>query len=148
MSRVERQEHRLLRASDADRDREIEELTRHAELGRLDSLELVERIDQTMSAKTLGELEDLVADLPLLPPPPPRPAPGPVPRSRLALLTVSNGVLAVLFLVVSVAALLAHQPLGLLIAGYLLLRFARIVNRGPGPSQLPPPPPGTWSSPS
>jgi Domain of unknown function (DUF1707) len=53
-----------VRASDADREA-IGEILReqHAE-GRLDSEEMQERIDACYRAKTVGELEQLLADLP------------------------------------------------------------------------------------
>ena len=53
-----------LRAADADRERIAERLrTSHAE-GRLDTAELQERIEHCYQAKTLGELSELVRDLP------------------------------------------------------------------------------------
>jgi hypothetical protein len=53
-----------LRAADADRERIADELRQsHAE-GRLDIAELQERLEHTYGAKTLGELDWLVSDLP------------------------------------------------------------------------------------
>jgi hypothetical protein len=53
-----------LRAGDRDRDAVAEQLrTQHAE-GRLDSDELDHRIDSCYDAKTLHELDQLLADLP------------------------------------------------------------------------------------
>jgi hypothetical protein len=53
-----------LRASEADRDRVAERL-RHATVeGRLQAAELDERLGVALSARTYGELEPLVADLP------------------------------------------------------------------------------------
>jgi hypothetical protein len=53
-----------LRAADADRERTAERLrTSHAE-GRLDMAEFQERLERCYAAKTLGELRELVADLP------------------------------------------------------------------------------------
>ncbi|HLI15399.1 MAG TPA: DUF1707 domain-containing protein [Acidimicrobiales bacterium] len=68
---------RDLRASDADRDAAVDELRRHASVGRLTIDELDERIGRALRSKTLGELEDLLADLPVEPPEPvvPRPQP-------------------------------------------------------------------------
>jgi hypothetical protein len=55
---------RAIRASDADRERIAERLRRsHAE-GRLDTTELQQRVERCYEAKTFGELEDLVTDLP------------------------------------------------------------------------------------
>jgi hypothetical protein len=57
-----------LRASDADRDQVVGVLRRHAEAGRLTVDELDERCSAALSAVTLGELSDLVRDLPGDPP--------------------------------------------------------------------------------
>src|SRR5258708_27486538 len=54
-----------MRASDADRDRVAEVLREAFAEGRLDAAEHTERIDAAYSAKTLGELAPLLADLPL-----------------------------------------------------------------------------------
>ncbi|MFI7384375.1 DUF1707 domain-containing protein [Streptomyces sp. NPDC049813] len=53
-----------LRASDADRDRIADILREALAEGRLDAQEHAERIDGVYRAKTLGELEPLVRDLP------------------------------------------------------------------------------------
>ncbi|WP_330173837.1 DUF1707 domain-containing protein [Streptomyces sp. NBC_01498] len=52
------------RASDADRDRIADILKEALALGRLDAEEHSERIDAVYRAKTMGELEPLVRDLP------------------------------------------------------------------------------------
>jgi len=54
---------RDLRASDADRDRVITVLTAAASDGRLTQEEFSERLSSACSAKTLGELAGLTADL-------------------------------------------------------------------------------------
>ncbi|MER6994283.1 DUF1707 domain-containing protein [Streptomyces sp. NPDC000410] len=61
-----------LRASDADRDRIADILREAMAEGRLDAEEHSERIEAVYRAKTLGELEPLVRDLPTGSP---RPAP-------------------------------------------------------------------------
>ncbi len=53
-----------LRAADADREATGERLRRHHAEGRLDTEEFQERIERCVQAKTVGELEQLVADLP------------------------------------------------------------------------------------
>src|SRR5690349_11657709 len=53
-----------IRASDADRDRTAAALREHLAAGRLTSEEFDERLDKTYAAKTLGELNDVLADLP------------------------------------------------------------------------------------
>ncbi|MEV7421003.1 DUF1707 domain-containing protein [Streptomyces sp. NPDC091212] len=53
-----------IRASDADRDRIADILREALAEGRLDADEHAERIDSVYRAKTVGELEPLVSDLP------------------------------------------------------------------------------------
>jgi Domain of unknown function (DUF1707) len=53
-----------IRASDADRDRTAAALREHLAAGRLTTEEFDERLDKTYAAKTLGELDELMADLP------------------------------------------------------------------------------------
>lgn len=53
-----------LRASDADRDRVADILREALAEGRLDAAEHSERLDRLYAAKTMGELEPLVRDLP------------------------------------------------------------------------------------
>ena len=52
------------RASDADRERIAAALGSHYAVGRLTLEEFTERLDQAYAAKTLGELDDLMTDLP------------------------------------------------------------------------------------
>ncbi|HUZ39352.1 MAG TPA: DUF1707 domain-containing protein [Streptosporangiaceae bacterium] len=53
-----------IRASDADRDRTAALLREHHAAGRLTAEEFNERLDKTYAAKTLGDLDELLADLP------------------------------------------------------------------------------------
>jgi hypothetical protein len=53
-----------VRAGDADREDVGERLRRHHAEGRLDSEEFQQRIDHCYQAKTIGELQQLVSDLP------------------------------------------------------------------------------------
>jgi Domain of unknown function (DUF1707) len=53
-----------IRASDADRERIAARLREHYAEGRLTSEELDERVTAALSAKTLGDLRHLMADLP------------------------------------------------------------------------------------
>ena len=53
-----------IRASDADRDRVAELLQEHHAAGRLTAEEFAERLDAALRARTLGELDTLLADLP------------------------------------------------------------------------------------
>jgi uncharacterized protein DUF1707 len=54
-----------LRASDADRDRVADILRDALAEGRLDAAEHSERLDKAYAAKTVGQLEPLVRDLPV-----------------------------------------------------------------------------------
>jgi hypothetical protein len=64
-------DHPDLRAADADRERVVELLREHCAAGRLTTDELAERIDQAFAARTLGELEAPLRELPAAPTPPP-----------------------------------------------------------------------------
>ena len=55
-----------IRASDADRDRTTALLREHHAAGRLTAEEFNERMDAALDAKTLGELDDLLTDLPVI----------------------------------------------------------------------------------
>lgn len=81
------------RAGDEDRERTATALGGHYAAGRLTLEEFQQRLDLAYAAKTLGELDDLMTDLPAsdlspssgqrdgLPPLPQRRAPGPVQAS-------------------------------------------------------------------
>ena len=55
-----------IRAADADRDRVAATLREHHAAGRLTMEEFQERLDGAYAAKTLGELDALLADLPAI----------------------------------------------------------------------------------
>ena len=65
-----------MRASDADRDAVVSDLSEHFQAGRLTATELDERTGRALTARTWGELTELAADLPALRPaaPPATPA--------------------------------------------------------------------------
>ncbi|WP_151479326.1 DUF1707 SHOCT-like domain-containing protein [Streptomyces albicerus] len=80
--------HTDLRASDADRDRTADILREALAEGRLTAEEHAERVEEVFRAKTVGELEPLIQDLPAahqprpadtFAPAPNRPTPGTVP---------------------------------------------------------------------
>ena len=56
------------RASDADRDALVSDLSEHFQAGRLTAAELDERTGRALTARTWGELGELAADLPALRP--------------------------------------------------------------------------------
>ena len=68
-----------LRASDAERDAVVTELAEHLQDGRLLADEFDERVGRAVNARTRGDLDGLLTDLPR-PVPAPPPAP---PRARL-----------------------------------------------------------------
>ena len=53
-----------MRASDSDRDRVVDALREHGAAGRLTTEELEERTDLALAARTMGELDALLGDLP------------------------------------------------------------------------------------
>jgi len=53
-----------MRASDADRDRAASALREHHAVGRLTAEEFNERLDAVYAAKTMGDLEEQLSDLP------------------------------------------------------------------------------------
>jgi Domain of unknown function (DUF1707) len=53
-----------MKASDADRDAVLSELSDHFQAGRLTNAEFDERAGQALAARTWGELRDLLRDLP------------------------------------------------------------------------------------
>jgi hypothetical protein len=55
-----------IRTSDADRDRTAALLREHHAAGRLTAEEFNERMEAALNAKTLGELDELLADLPVI----------------------------------------------------------------------------------
>lgn len=63
-----------LRASDAERERTATLLREHTAAGRLSPEELSDRLDDAYAARTVGELDALVADLPAVADPAQAPA--------------------------------------------------------------------------
>jgi hypothetical protein len=59
-----------LRASDDERERAASQLREHFAAGRLSEDELNDRLDAAYAARTAGDLQRIVADLPALPPAP------------------------------------------------------------------------------
>ena len=91
-----------IRASDADRERVAGRLSDHAVAGRLSTEELDERSGQAFAARTFGELDTLLADLPRES----RGGGGPLP-AKAAMLLVAQGLFSVLVgaIVVTIAIL-------------------------------------------
>ena len=95
-----------LRASDAERERVADALRRHHLDGRLDTDELQERLERCYAARTAGELEPLLADLPgEAPPRTARPPAGPSPT-----LLAAGVVLVLLAFATAGAVAHGHHP--------------------------------------
>jgi hypothetical protein len=80
-----------MRAADADRDRVVEFLNGAYSEGRLTKDEYDERLGQALSARTYGDLDPLIMDLPAAHEPiaPPAP-PGPPARARTNSLAIAS----------------------------------------------------------
>src|SRR5580692_8959195 len=124
-----------LRASDADRDLVLAELSSSFEVGRLTSEEFDERTSRALASRTMGELAALTADLPPgrqagPPAQPPAPAgPGFPPRQvRLPVIAVV-AVVAIAAIVLGAASVHAWW---LLIIPLIIARGAAMRRRGHG----------------
>jgi hypothetical protein len=118
--------HSSLRASDADRDAVAERLRRAAVEGRLEPDELEQRLHAALRARTYGELDRLLADLPAPPVPWRRRSSELAPVARLALVVTARLVvmLAIVSVVLVVLALsAAWWVIGLLV--WICLRPGR-----------------------
>jgi Flp pilus assembly protein TadB len=112
-----------MRVSDAERSEIAETLSKHYSDGRLDQSEFNERLQRAMSAKTRGDLADLLVDLPpIVAAPPPEVQRGHR-RNRFAMLLLVTFLFAVL---VSSTMWTFHFPWILLaIVLFVLWRRAR-----------------------
>jgi hypothetical protein len=128
-----------MRASDADRDSVLSELSEHFQAGRLTAEEFDERAGQALAARTHGELRNLLRDLPAARPGPQAPAATssaaapPQRPSWPALLPVAA--LAGIAIAVAVSVGVAHHRLGFLWLLLLVLFVARRVGRCTGASK-------------
>jgi ABC-type transport system involved in cytochrome bd biosynthesis fused ATPase/permease subunit len=135
-----------IRASDADRDSVVERLRTAAAEGRLAAHELEHRVTTALKAKTYGELDATVADLPGVQRErrPARRAVGVV-RAHPALLLVAIPVaMIVVAAMVAITALWAAVTLAFFVLGHnrrMMYRgpwmYRRHVHRGGGPGYLP-----------
>jgi len=135
-----------IRASDADRDRIATTLRENLAEGRLTAEEFDERLDKALAAKTLGELEGLMTDLPgtgitrRADRSPDRSEDNP-PSRRARFQPARRTVWEVLFtlsvLVVLIWLISAHASLSFLwvVAALAVLVIARRIIRGRAPSE-------------
>jgi Domain of unknown function (DUF1707) len=136
-----------MKASDADRDVVLSQLSEHFQAGRLTAEELDERTSRALAARTLDELDDLMTDLPGREPhapyPPPGPQAGPAQAGLTGLRRYRYGAPAVALAAIAVVAVVigvvgnghdAHLwwiiPIGLLVGRRFLLRGGRSGRRG------------------
>jgi hypothetical protein len=100
------------RASDADRDQVLTQLSEHYQAGRLSAAEFDERSSRALQARTMGDLSGLTADLPPVSAEPASPFQAPGGTGRVArsgsAVPVMWAVLAVLG-VVAVIGVLSHS---------------------------------------
>ncbi len=79
------------RVADADRDRTVTQLREHVVEGRLTLDEFSERVGLTLAAKTRGDLDAVMADLPQAPARPPEPTATPAKAKRRWHVAVMSG---------------------------------------------------------
>lgn len=108
-----------VRAADADREATADRLRQHHAEGRIDVTEFQERLDRTYQAKTIGELRQLVSDLPR------DPQPEPFGRGLRGRSPWMVPWIPVLLLIIAVSAVAGHHHAGLwvLIPLFFLGRF-------------------------
>jgi len=94
-----------MRASEADRAQIVDHLRRATDEGRLRVHEFDERLEKALCARTYGELDAIVADLPRGRHPAKRPRPAEIAlRRRPALIAMTAGALATAAVVASLSA--------------------------------------------
>jgi hypothetical protein len=142
-----------MKASDADRDEVVTALSEHFQAGRLTTEELEDRTGRALSARTLGELDVLTADLPAGRQAKSAPEASPRRRGRAEFARIA-AVLAVLAVVALVVGVRSHHhgldiwvvvPIALLVV--LRLSRRQLVGREGPFSGRNWPPPGSDSDP-
>lgn len=88
-----------LRASDAERDRTVTQLREHFSAGRISEQEFDERSDAAYAARTVGQLNELLTDLPALPAAPPRPGHDPEREAARKRVLYKSGTAAITVLI-------------------------------------------------
>ena len=118
-----------MKASDADRDAVLSDLSKHFQAGRLTGEEFEDRTGRALVARTWGELRDLMHDLPTSPAAPHVPvtttagAPPQRPLGRTVLVPIA--VLAGIGIVVAMSAGTGHARWGILWLVLPVLLIAR-----------------------
>ncbi|MBV9607350.1 MAG: DUF1707 domain-containing protein [Solirubrobacterales bacterium] len=124
-----------MRASDADREQIAERLRKATAEGRLLAEELEERLDTTFSARTYGELDAVVADLPgtaTRRPERRRPTPTSLNPIHVIALFILAPVIVSLLIAAAVIVATVFSAWGvLLVVGWLLFGRSRHAHWGP-----------------
>jgi hypothetical protein len=115
-----------VRAADTDREAIADRLRKHHTEGRIDVTEFQDRLDRTFQAKTVGELHQLVSDLPR------DPQPGPPGRGRRLRSLWMFPWIPLVFLIIAISALAGHHDAGLWVL-IPLVRLARFLFWGHRP---------------
>jgi hypothetical protein len=123
-----------MKASDADRDAVLSDLSEHFQAGRLDAGEFEDRSGRALAARTWGELRDLLQDLPVGLRVPATATPGappwrPLGRTALVLIALLAGI------AVAVLAGPAHARWGVLWLLFPILLIARRMTCSAGPAR-------------
>jgi hypothetical protein len=122
-----------IKASDADRDAVVAALSEHFQAGRLTTEELEERTGRALAARTLGELDELTADLPAPAPAPPGvPAVQPHRPGYLTMLPWVVPLVALVVVALAVGISTGHRSWGAWWVVPAALVVARRVARGRG----------------
>jgi Domain of unknown function (DUF1707) len=121
-----------MRASDADRDAVLSELSEHFQAGRLTPEEFEDRAGRVLASRTWGELTDLLRDLPSTLPGPQAPVAGapfaaPPQRPSRHGAPAPVAVLAAIGVAVAVSADIAHGSWGFLAVVFGLLIVCRLI---------------------
>jgi Domain of unknown function (DUF1707) len=119
-----------MRASDADRDAVLSELSEHFQAGRLTNTEFDDRAGQALAARTWGELRNLLRDLPTAGPGPQSLAAtssaAPPERSSVRTAGLPVAVLAGIAIAVALSVGVAHGRWGF---GWILLAVLFVMRR-------------------
>jgi hypothetical protein len=125
-----------MKASDADRDAVLSDLSEHFQAGRLDAEEFEDRSGRALAARSWGELRDVLRDLPAGPRVPATASPGVPPQRPLGrTVLVPVAVLAVIGIAVAMSAGHAHARWGVLWLLFPILLIARRMTCSAGPAR-------------
>lgn len=126
-----------LRASDAERDAVVSELAEHLKDGRLQAEEFDQRVGRAVNARTRGELDEVLTDLPR-----PVAAPPPAPsRARLPFPVVAIAIFVTAMMLlggISRAAAAGGHPVWAIWWLWWLIPVAIIAARGRRSARRPP----------